>query len=73
MENIKAVLEHAGSSMERVVKCTVFLVDMEDYAAVNEVYATCFQKHPPARCAMAGSGLAFGAKVEVECIALEGR
>jgi 2-iminobutanoate/2-iminopropanoate deaminase len=73
MENIKAVLEHAGSSMERVVKCTVFLVDMDDYGAVNEVYATFFPKDPPARSAMAGSGLAFDAKVEIECIALAGR
>lgn len=73
MENIKAVLEHAGSSMDRVVKCTVFLVRMADYEAVNEVYATFFPKDPPARSAVAGSGLAFGAKVEIECIALAGR
>ncbi len=73
MENIQAVLEHAGSSMDRVVKCTVFLVRMADYEAVNEVYATFFPKDPPARSAVAGSGLAFGAKVEIECIALAGR
>ena len=73
MENIKAVLEHAGSSMDRVVKCTVFLVDMADYNAVNEVYATFFPRDPPARSAMAGSGLALGARVEIECIALTGR
>ena len=73
MENIKAVLEHAGSSMDRVVKCTVFLVDIADYNAVNDVYATFFPRDPPARSAMAGSGLALGARVEIECIALTGR
>ena len=73
MENIKAVLNHAGSSLENVVKCTVFLLDMADYGAVNEVYATFFPRDPPARSAMAGSGLAFGAKVEIECIAMAGR
>ena len=57
MENIRAVLEHAGSSMDRVVKCTVFLVDIADYTEVNAVYATFFPEHPPARSAMAGSGL----------------
>lgn len=56
-----------------MVKCTVFLVRMADYEAVNEVYATFFPKDPPARSAVAGSGLAFGAKVEIECIALAGR
>ncbi len=73
MENIKAVLDHAGSSLENVVKCTVFLVDMADYGAVNEVYATFFPRDPPARSAMAGSGLAFGARVEIECFAMAGR
>jgi len=73
MENIKTVLEFAGSSMDRVVKCTVFLLDIEDYAAVNEVYATYFPVDPPARSAMAASGLALGSQVEIECIALAGR
>ncbi len=70
MENIGAVLRAAGSSFNRVVKCTVFLTSMNDYAAVNAVYATYFPSDPPARSAMAASGLAFGAKVEIECIAL---
>ncbi len=70
MENIGAVLRAAGSSFNRVVKCTVFLTSMNDYAAVNAVYATYFPSEPPARSAMAASGLAFGAKVEIECIAL---
>jgi 2-iminobutanoate/2-iminopropanoate deaminase len=72
LENIKRVLESAGSSMDRVVKCTVFLKDIADYAAMNQVYATFFPKDPPARSAMAGSGLALGARVEIECIAVAG-
>lgn len=75
MENIVAVLAADGLSLQDVVKCTVFLADIADYAAVNEVYATFFPSDPPARSAMAGSGLALGAKVEIECIAAypEGR
>jgi reactive intermediate/imine deaminase len=73
LENIKSVLEYAGSSMDRVVKCTVFLLDINDYAAVNEVYATYFPEDPPARSALAATGLALGSQVEIECIALAGR
>ena len=72
LENIKAVLAHAGSSMERVFKCTVFLVNIADFAKMNEVYATFFPKDPPARSTVAGSGLALGAKVEIECLATAG-
>jgi reactive intermediate/imine deaminase len=72
LENIKRVLEHARSSMDRVVKCTVFLQDIADYAAMNEVYATFFPKDPPARSTVAGSGLALGARVEIECMAVAG-
>ncbi len=72
LENMKRVLEHAGSSMERIVKCTVFLQDIADYAAMNEVYATFFPKDPPARSTVAGSGLALGARVEIECMAVAG-
>jgi len=71
-ENIKAVLAAAGSSLERVVKCTVFLTSMADYQGMNAVYATYFPKDPPARSTVAGSGLAFGARVEIECIATVG-
>jgi len=53
-ENIKTVLAAAGSSLERVVKCTVFLLDIKDYAAMNAVYATYFPKDPPARSTVAG-------------------
>jgi len=72
LENIKAVLASAGSSLERAVKCTVFLTDIKDYAAMNTVYATYFPKDPPARSTVAGSGLAFGARVEIECLAVAG-
>ena len=72
-ENIKTVLAAAGTSLERVVKCTVFLVDMRDYAGMNAVYAEYFPKDPPARSTVAGSGLALGARVEIECIAAAGR
>lgn len=73
LEHIKNVLEYAGSSLDRVVKCTVFLLDIADYSAMNEVYASFFPEDPPARSTVAGSGLALGAKVEIECIALAGR
>ena len=70
MDNIGRVLEAAGLGFEDLVKCTVFLADIADYAAMNEVYVTYFEgMEPPARSAMAGSGLALGAKVEIECIA----
>src|SRR2546422_7466872 len=69
LENIKALLAAAGSSLDRAVKCTVFLVDIKDYAAMNAVYATYFSKDPPARSTVAGSGLALGARGEIECLA----
>ena len=71
-ENIKTVLAASGSSLERVVKCTVFLTNIADYQAMNTVYATYFPKDPPARSTVAGSGLALGARVEIECIATAG-
>lgn len=69
MENIKATLDLAGSSMERIVKCTVFMADISEWPAMNEVYRTYFD-NPPARAAFAASGLAFGARVEIDCIAV---
>src|SRR5712691_10460209 len=72
-ENIKTVLAAAGSSLKRVMKCTVFLLDIKDYAAMNAVYATYFPKDPPARSTVAGSGLALGARVEIACLATVGR
>ena len=68
MDNIKAVAEQFGSSMDKVVKCTVFLADIGEWAAMNEVYRTYF-KNPPARSALGASGLAINARVEIECIA----
>ena len=71
-ENIKTVLAASGSSLERVVKCTVFLLDIKDFAAMNAVYTTYFPKDPPARSTIAASGLALGARVEIECLATVG-
>jgi reactive intermediate/imine deaminase len=68
LNNIRGTLERYGSSMDRVVKCTVFLADIKDYAAFNEIYSTYFRARKPARSAMAASGLALNARVEVECI-----
>ena len=72
MENIKTVLEANGSSMDRVIKATVMLADISEWPAFNEVYVTYFPGHKPARSAFAGSGLAFGARCEVEVIATVG-
>ena len=69
-ENIVSALEFAGSSLERVIKCTVFLADIGEYSQMNGIYATFFATDPPARSTVAGSGLALGARVEIECVAL---
>jgi 2-iminobutanoate/2-iminopropanoate deaminase len=68
LNNIRGVLERNGSSLDRVVKCTVFLADIKDYADFNEIYVSYFRVRKPARSAMAASGLALNARVEVECI-----
>ena len=70
MENMKAALERQGSSLDKVVKCTVFLADMKEWPAFNEVYVAYFTKHLPARSALGANGLALGARVEMECIAV---
>jgi reactive intermediate/imine deaminase len=72
LENIRRVLQAAGSDLARVVKCTVFLADIRDYAAMNQVYGSFFPSEPPARSTVAVSGLAFNARVEIECFALAG-
>lgn len=72
MENIKAALERYGATMDDVIKCTVFLADMSEWAAMNEVYVTYFKKHKPARSAIGVNGLALGARTEIECIAAMG-
>ena len=69
MENIKASLEKYGSSLDEVVKCTVFLADIAEWSAMNAVYVTYFPENPPARSALGASGLALGARVEIECLA----
>ena len=69
LENIKASLERHGSSLGEVVKCTVFLADISEWAAMNEVYVEYFPVDPPARSALGSSGLALGARTEIECIA----
>lgn len=69
LENIKRVVEQFGSSMDKVVKCTVFLADIAEWGAMNEVYKTYFP-NPPARSALGASGLALDARVEIECIAV---
>lgn len=71
LENLSAVLQASGSSLSRVLKCTVFLQDMADFAAMNEVYGRYFAGgQVPARSTVAVAGLPRGAKVEIDCIAL---
>lgn len=72
IENLKQVLERHGSSLDRVVKCTALLADMQEWNAMNQVYATYFKGHFPARTALGGVQLVFGARVELDCIALAG-
>lgn len=72
LDNIRAILERNGSSLERVVKCTAFLADMAEWPALNAVYRRYFPRALPARSAFAASGLAYGARIELECIAAMG-
>lgn len=69
LENVKAILESEGFRMEDVIKTTVFLKDMDDFAAMNEVYATFFTSNPPARSAVQVAKLPKDAVVEIEVIA----
>jgi 2-iminobutanoate/2-iminopropanoate deaminase len=68
-ENIKAILEAAGTSLQGVVKCNVYLKDIGDFQAMNEVYKTCFTEPFPARTTIQAGALPGGIKVEIECIA----
>jgi 2-iminobutanoate/2-iminopropanoate deaminase len=70
LNNVEAVLSAAGTSMDRVVKATVFLKNMSDFAAMNEVYAKHFKENPPARSTVQVGGLAKDALVEIEVVAL---
>jgi 2-iminobutanoate/2-iminopropanoate deaminase len=72
-ENVRAILEAAGSSLDDVVKCNVFLRDINDFAAMNEVYATFFSAPFPARTTIQAGALPGGIAVEIECIAKKGR
>ncbi len=69
MENLRAVLEAAGSGFDKVVKVTAYLVDMNDFVSFNEVYGEFFERDPPARATVGIAALPKGARVEVECIA----
>jgi 2-iminobutanoate/2-iminopropanoate deaminase len=70
LNNLKAVLEAAGSSLERVVKTTIYLADLNDFAAVNEIYATFFGSTRPARSTVQVARLPRDARVEIDLIAL---
>ncbi|MEO8631865.1 MAG: RidA family protein [Chloroflexota bacterium] len=70
IDNLAAVLDAAGSGLDRVVKCTVFLADFAEFGAMNEVYAQKFGQHRPARSTVGTTALPKGARVEIECIAV---
>ena len=70
LDNLKAVLEAAGSSMDKVVKTTVFLRDMNDFGAMNEIYGEYFRENPPARSTVQAAKLPRDAAVEIEAMAL---
>lgn len=70
MNNLSAVLEAAGSSLEKVVKVTIFLTNIDDFAEANEAYASFFDVDPPARATIGIAGLPKEAQVEIDCIAI---
>jgi len=70
LKNLAAVLEAAGSGLQQVVKTTVFLIDMQEFAAMNEVYARFFNEQPPARATVEAARLPRDARVEIEAIAI---
>ena len=72
LRNLGGLLEAAGSGLDRVVKTTVFLADMQDFAEFNEAYARHFPQDPPARSTVQAAGLPRGARVEIEAVALVG-
>jgi 2-iminobutanoate/2-iminopropanoate deaminase len=71
LANLRAVLQAAGSDLDRVVKTTVFLVDLADYDALNQAYAQAFGDHKPARSTVAVAGLPRGVRVEIEAVAVK--
>ena len=70
LDSLRAVLEAAGSDLAHVVKTTVYLLDFNDFAAMNEVYAECFGAHRPARATVGVAALPRGLRVEIECLAV---
>jgi 2-iminobutanoate/2-iminopropanoate deaminase len=70
MENIRAVLARSGATLDDVIRCTVMMADMREWGAMNQVYAGFFPRHRPARSAFGATGLALGARVEIECLAV---
>jgi 2-iminobutanoate/2-iminopropanoate deaminase len=72
LTNLSRVLEAAGASLDQVLKTTVFLADMKDFSAMNDVYARRFGDHRPARSTVQAAALPRGCRVEIECIALRG-
>jgi 2-iminobutanoate/2-iminopropanoate deaminase len=68
--NLRAVLQAAGSDLDRVVKTTVFLVDLADFAALNEVYAEAFGDHRPARSTVGATSLPRGVRIEIDAVAI---
>lgn len=71
LANLRAILEAAGSGLHKVVRTTVYLVDMADFVAMNEVYAQAFGDHKPARSTVAVSALPRGVRVEIDAIAVQ--
>jgi 2-iminobutanoate/2-iminopropanoate deaminase len=72
LANVRDVLERHGSSMDRVIKCTAMLADMQEWAAMNRAYVDHFPRHLPARSAFGASALALGGRIEIECVATIG-
>jgi 2-iminobutanoate/2-iminopropanoate deaminase len=70
MENLRAVLSAAGAGFEHVVRCTIYLADLADFAAVNEVYGRAFPGEPPARATVQVAALPRGARVEIDAVAV---
>lgn len=71
MKNLSSVLKAANSDTDRILKCTIYLIDMADFAAANEVYATYFESDPPARETVAVKGLPKDVLVEISCVAYQ--
>ena len=71
MNNIKAILEASGSGFDKVVKTTIFLADLANFAKINEIYGACFPNHKPARSCVQAAALPKGGKVEIEVIAVK--